>query len=159
MARIVHFHLDYQKLLAAALAAPQLTQESMELALLKSCRLVQSVARAKHRFKTKKGFLEKSVEYSVTPGKLEGIIQLNESVAPYAFWVHDGTKPHLIVPKAKQALRWVGGAGKFIFAKRVKHPGTKKDQFLYEAGTRSVPQIEAIFSSALDDLAAQIGRM
>lgn len=158
MARIVNFHLDYQRLLTLAATAPNLAQETMELALLKSCRLVQSVARAKHRFRTKKGCLEKSVEFTVIPGTLEGIIQLNESVAPYAAWVHDGTRPHLIVPKAKRALRWSGSAG-FIFAKRVHHPGTKKDQFLYEAGTRSVPQIEVIFSRALDDLAAQIGGM
>jgi hypothetical protein len=55
-------------------------------------------------------------------------------VAPYARFVHDGTKPHLI-PKqpmphpvtGKKALRWVGKAGLPAFARQVKHPGYKGD--------------------------------
>lgn len=60
-------------------------------------------------------------------------------VAPYAVFVHWGTRPHDIRPKHKKALRWPGG-GAFHFAKRVRHPGYKGDPWLTRAA-RQVPQI------------------
>lgn len=66
--------------------------------------------------------------------------------APYATAVHEGTKPHVIEPKTKKALRFEGGGGRvqrlsssprrqatFVFAKRVKHPGTKPNPWLIRA--------------------------
>lgn len=151
----VSFQLDYRRLLGAAERSPELAKEAMVLALNKSAREVQVIARAKHRFRSRTSQLEKSVEYEVDPSEMTATVQLNEALAPYAPFVHDGTRPHLILPRAKQALRWVKN-GKFVFARKVHHPGTKPDQFLYEAGTAAVPAINLIFARALNDLAAQI---
>ena len=152
----VTFQLDYRRLLGAAERSPELANEAMVLALYKSAREVQIIARAKHRFRSSlAAHLEKSVEYEVDPSEMIATVQLNENVAPYAPFVHDGTRPHLILPRAKQALRWVRN-GKFVFSKKVHHPGTKPDQFLYEAGTAAVPAINLIFARALDDLAVQL---
>lgn len=52
--------------------------------------------------------------------------------APHAVFVMFGTKPHLIKPKNKKALRWAGG-GAFHFAKVVHHPGNKPDDWLKRA--------------------------
>ena len=49
--------------------------------------------------------------------------------APYALFVHFGTKAHIIKPKDKTFLRWVKN-DKFIFAKKARHPGYKGDEFL-----------------------------
>lgn len=99
--------------------------------------------------------LEKSVDYEIDKTEMNATVFLDETVAPYAPFVHDGTKPHLILPRAKLALRWVKN-GKFIFAKKAWHPGTAKDQFLYEAGSAAISAINIIFARALDDLAARI---
>ena len=42
----------------------------------------------------------------------------------YADMVHNGTRPHTIRPRNKQALRFRIG-GRVVFAKVVHHPGTK----------------------------------
>lgn len=53
--------------------------------------------------------------------------------APHARFVHWGTKRHVILPKNKKALRFVGGGGLFVFAKKVNHPGNKPDKWLERA--------------------------
>ena len=59
--------------------------------------------------------------------------------APYATFVHWGTKPHLIKPNKKKALRWPSGGSGFVFAKFVKHPGHKGDPWFVDAH-RAAPQ-------------------
>lgn len=44
-------------------------------------------------------------------------------------YVEFGTPPHVITPKTKQVLRWVGEGGDEHFAKRVFHPGTDPNPF------------------------------
>lgn len=153
----VKFQLDYLKLLAAAERSPELANEAMVLALGKSAKEVQTIARAKHRFRSRTTMLEKSVDYEVNTTEMEATVSLDESVASYAPFVHDGTNPHRIIARAKKALRFVKG-GKFVFAKSVWHPGTKPDRFLYEAGEAALPKINLIFARAVDDLAVQLDR-
>lgn len=50
--------------------------------------------------------------------------------ARYAMAVHDGTPPHEIRPRRKQALWWEGAAHPVA---RVSHPGTQARPFLYRA--------------------------
>ena len=50
----------------------------------------------------------------------------------YAAMVNDGTRPHVIRPRAKQVLRFQVG-GRTVFAKVVNHPGTKPNPFLDRA--------------------------
>lgn len=52
----------------------------------------------------------------------------NTRIAPYAKFVHDGTKPHTIKPKKKKALKTPYG----LF-RNVKHPGTKANPYLVNA--------------------------
>lgn len=53
-----------------------------------------------------------------------------EADAPYARYVHDGTRPHVIVGNPLLVFQ-VGGAT--VFARRVNHPGTKANPFLLRA--------------------------
>lgn len=61
------------------------------------------------------------------------IVGIDTQKAPHAIFVHFKTKPHLIKPKKKKALRWTSG-GDFRFSKKgVHHPGYKGDPFFHDA--------------------------
>ena len=66
----------------------------------------------------------------------------------YAYFVHEGTRPHTITPKKKKALRWVGGGG-FIFSKKVEHPGYKGDPFLMDAAVKTFKNLDRIMNTEL----------
>lgn len=51
---------------------------------------------------------------------------------PYLGWHMDGTGPHIIRLRRRKALRFVSG-GQVVFAKKVRHPGTKATRFLVRA--------------------------
>jgi len=80
---------------------------------------------------TKTGRMERNLTKRVR-GNTGEIFFLNQGMIKggvnYALFVHYGTRPHSIYPKNKKALRWKSG-GKFVFAKRVNHPGYKGDPF------------------------------
>ena len=50
----------------------------------------------------------------------------------YAAFVNDGTRPHIIRPRTRQALKFRIG-GRVVFAKVVHHPGTRPRPFLDKA--------------------------
>lgn len=52
--------------------------------------------------------------------------------ADYAAAVHDGSGPYIIRPKHKKALRFVVN-GQVVFAKKVRHPGTRGRPWLARA--------------------------
>ena len=66
----------------------------------------------------------------------------------YAYFVHEGTRSHLIEPNKKKALRWESG-GKFVFAKKVQHPGYKGDPFLKNAAQKTFKRLNEIFTNEL----------
>lgn len=58
-----------------------------------------------------------------------GIIMVDH---PAATFVINGTKPHDIFPKNKKVLRFTVG-NTVIYSKKVSHPGTKPNNFLWKA--------------------------
>lgn len=50
----------------------------------------------------------------------------------YAQAVHDGTRPHVILPRRASVLRFPS-RGSIVFARRVNHPGTRAYPFLRDA--------------------------
>ena len=115
----------------------------LRLALKESASEVQEEARRTHNFKSDTSTLERSVKTKVS-AEYYADVYLNEHIAEYGPYVHQGTKPHRIMFKRKKALRFLKG-GRFIFAKSVHHPGTKADPFLYEALKNSRREINRIF--------------
>lgn len=79
--------------------------------------------------------------------KLSGII---EALAPYSFWVHEGTAPHIIRAKNKSVLANVR-TGQF-FGKVVHHPGTKPNPFFTRAIRNSGSKIEDFFTTAIKNV-------
>lgn len=97
----------------------------------------------------KTGYLKKSF------GKIGG--RLFAKIGPgvvypvnYAIFVHEGTKPHKILPKNKKALFWSGAAHPM---KSVNHPGTRPNQFMPRILEIAKPNIDKQFKKALDLIA------
>lgn len=70
----------------------------------------------------------------------------NLTRAPYAPFVHWGSKPHKIAPNKRKSLRWVSANG-FVFAKFVNHPGYKGDPYMVRAVKSAPGQFDAIVAS------------
>lgn len=137
---------DFQKLAGAFDKAAQETKEAVRLQVEMSTRDIRDYAAGHHRFITGSGNTEKSI-LSKTEGNL-GQVWLGSKVAVY---LHEGTKPHDIVPRMKKILRFPGKSG-LVFTRRVHHPGTSPDQFLYEAAEALTPDIQHRFVRVLDDI-------
>lgn len=90
----------------------------------------QVTNRAKILTPVNTGRLRASIHYTVShSGNPSAVVETNVNYAPY---VHDGTRPHIIRPRRRQALRFrVGGAT--VFATEVHHPGTSARPFLTAA--------------------------
>ncbi|MFD4314983.1 hypothetical protein [Streptomyces sp. NPDC058548] len=63
------------------------------------------------------------------PQGLQGVIVCDH---PATRFVLDGTRPHIIRPRRKKALRFEV-RGEVVFAKFVRHPGTRANNFLRDA--------------------------
>jgi len=141
--------------------APGILLKNMRLAMKISCRDVQKDARAKHRFRSRTGILEMAVETSITEDRTKGIegnVFIDDTKACYGKWVHDGTKSHWIYPRNKKWLRWPSNDGsRFIFAKKVHHPGTVKDQFVYQAAENNRQKINNNFNRYTDRAIREAG--
>jgi hypothetical protein len=68
--------------------------------------------------------------------------------APHAKFVIFGTRPHVIRPSKRKALRWVGPRG-FVFAKKVNHPGYRGDDYMTRARDSALDSFPMISAEAL----------
>lgn len=68
----------------------------------------------------------------------------HKSGEPVAAWVEFGTAPHIITPKTKKVLRWFDG-DTAIFAKKVRHPGTKPNPYFRRGITRAIARVREAF--------------
>lgn len=120
-------------------------QRRLRQAVKASTGIIQEEAQDSHVYKTQSSFLERSVTAGTKESGMVGRVFLDTNIAPYGPFVHEGTRPHMIFPKNRKALRWVSG-GRFIFARSVHHPGWQGDPFLYNALDKKEPDIEAVFN-------------
>jgi hypothetical protein len=78
--------------------------------------------------------LERHIDTDVRAGVLGPVATVGVRVEPgigYAYWHHEGTKPHLIAArKPGEHLRFRGRGGAQIFEMVVHHPGTKANRYL-----------------------------
>ncbi|MBP2629886.1 MAG: hypothetical protein H6Q70_514 [Firmicutes bacterium] len=160
--------------LKAADITPRTFEKNMRLGMKESTRSVKDLAVMRHKFISRTGALIRSITDETIfsdESKVEGRVYIDEKIAPYGKWVHEGTRPHDIVPTKKQCLRWawfVGTGGgevtpnmyrnlrttgftsnsaEFVFAKKVHHPGTKADMFIREAGMLKREYINEVFAN------------
>lgn len=113
-------------------------------------------AEAKERVPQKSRALFRSIAgtaLSTPGGTIRGVVKAGGEGVAYARFVEFGTKPHVILPRRKRALRWriPGGRG-FRFARRVQHPGTKPQPYMIPALDASRARIAKIFRKHADEL-------
>lgn len=147
---------NLDKLMDAFGRAPGEVKRQLRLALLVALRNVKEYAQRVHRFRTRSGSLERSIESEVTgdwppTGRvwLNPATTMTKSGKSYGAYVHEGTPPHDIRPVNRKALRWAAGNA-FVFSKKAKHPGTPKDQFVYQAAEAQRPNINSVFERYTD---------
>nr|DAQ59099.1 MAG TPA: Minor capsid protein [Caudoviricetes sp.] len=138
--------------------AREVFEKRLRQAIRASAREVQEEAQRTHRFTSRSGQLERAIDVRMI-GDKTAEVYIDNNLAPYGPFVHEGTRAHYIFPKEKKSLRWVpaGGNG-FVFAKRVFHRGTQPDQFLYEALDNSREAVRDIFSKAVNVSLNEIAR-
>jgi len=81
--------------------------------------------------RTSRGHLKESVVKRLYPNS-NGQVLLEVWVGsdhPNAVMVHEGTRPHIILPKNAKALAFVAD-GRLVFAMIVHHPGTSPNHYL-----------------------------
>ncbi len=80
----------------------------------------------KNPFDNKRGNQDLARDIQVFPTRRKGErVVGNSSIIKYAKFVYYGTKPHVILPKKKKALKTPYGT-----FKKVNHPGTKANPYL-----------------------------
>lgn len=122
--------------------AGKLLEQNVGMALRMSGAEAERAARATTRFRDRSGVLRNSIAFdgphgTLAGGDLHGVLSAG---APYASYIEKGTRPHLIKPTHRQALRWPVEGG-FLFAKVVRHPGTAPRPFLAEAVAATEPRL------------------
>lgn len=128
------------KILQAFKQAPQQASKGIQKAVEQTVLLVNKTAKRTAPSNTAE--LRKSIRSSVNG--MSGSVEVGIS---YAVAVHEGTRPHIIVPKNKKAL--ANKRTGQMFGKRVNHPGTKAQPFLREAVEMSEAQINNYFLDAI----------
>lgn len=85
----------------------------------------------------------------IDTGRLRNSIQIQEFTSShgsgvrigtnvvYALIIHNGSKPHVIVPRNASVLSWQGPTGR-VFAMRVNHPGFPANPFLVDGLARGM---------------------
>ena len=93
------------------------------------------------------GELRKSIHVSSVPG---GAMVGTNKV--YARAVHEGRQALIIRPRRRKALRWKGGDGNYLFAKKVFQPARKGRPFFRSAADLFEQNLDKeIAGIALDD--------
>lgn len=116
-----------------------------------SLRDVQERARREHRWISRTGQAEREIKTrsEMAGAEFSGAVY---TALPHGVFLHTGTKAHTIVPRKKQALRFVAN-GNFVFARRVRHPGIRADPYIYDAFDAETPAIISRFETLAARLA------
>lgn len=87
--------------------------------------------------------------------KKQGFVGPDLNTTPYAYFVHEGTKPHTIRPRKKNALYWPGAKHP---VKLVRHPGTNPNKFIERTHNIVKPHVEKIFSNAMNNITRNLAK-
>lgn len=90
---------------------------------------------ARFQVGTKTFDLYKSIGFDVKSGA-DGLVGTVTAADRKAIMHHNGTRAHLIYPNKAKTLRF-SSRGRIVYAKVVRHPGTKPNKFL----TDNLPKV------------------
>ena len=76
--------------------------------------------------------LYRSISSRVSAGSRGGVTGVVTANNKIALMHHNGTRPHIIMANKKSTLRFKS-RGKIVYAKVVRHPGTKPNRYLTDS--------------------------
>lgn len=153
MTMIASVTLNGEALVRQSMSARAQFDRLIRIALERTVELAVSYARLSTLYVSRSGTLRQSIHGLVSlgfggvAGTGGGPFGRVEATSPYASFVHNGTAPHLILPRRKTWLRFEAG-GAIRFSKGVFHPGTEPRPFLDEAAQRVSPTFERLVTEA-----------
>lgn len=124
--------------------APDKVGKELEKATKEAGKDILSIEKEEVPVKT--ATLKRSITLSYRP--------ISVSIYPtvkYALPVHEGSRPHVILPVRKQVLAFKKN-GKMVFARRVNHPGSKGNKFVERTVSRAQGGVSKLFERALDNI-------
>ena len=124
--------------------SPEITIRQTTIALKKSAFLLEAGSKKEAPVDT--GRLRSSIVTTLKP-----FVGTITPTVKYAEAVHEGTKPRVIVPTKRRALRFKKG-GRLIFTRKVNHPGTKKNPFMDRALRKGTAGVVKIFNRAIENI-------
>lgn len=133
---------DVSRLADALRASGQQADATTYRVLVESANFI--LIEMQHRVPIKTRRLYNSLEIRADGSRV--IIGPNLMIAPYAPYVDQGTKPHVITPKRPGGVLVFTENGQKIFARKVNHPGTKAQPFVlpsFEAWVDSLGSMAA----------------
>lgn len=84
--------IDVQRVLTAMLKAPEAFTKEVRVEMKREMTAIQEDARLHHRFTTRSGNLDRSVSTRVTRSGFSGKTFLNDRLAKYGKFIHNGTR-------------------------------------------------------------------
>lgn len=76
--------------------------------------------------------LYRSISYRVSVGSRGGVTGTVVADDPKALMHHEGTVPHIIAARKAKSLRFKS-RGRIVYAKVVRHPGTRPNRYLTDS--------------------------
>ncbi len=107
----------------------------------------------KHIVPKKTRNLARSIQSDVQG--LEATIGPDIRTAPYAIFVHEGTRAHIIRPNKKKALFWKGAKHP---VRMVRHPGTPANKFIDKTLKASQSKVHTVFKLTTAKLLRDIAK-
>lgn len=130
-------------------SSPQITAKAIDKAIKKS--IFTLLINAKKAAPRDQGFLRDNfvTEFSLLLGVLN-------NTAPYAVYVHEGTRPHW--PPMDAITPWANrhGIPPFLVARSIAKKGTKAQPFFQDSIEESQSDIDRFFREALDEIGNQL---
>jgi hypothetical protein len=131
--------------------SPKIVRDAIDPAIRKAILAIQ--ARAITKIPVDRGELRNAnVPVFST---LKGVL---ENRAPYAIFVHEGTRPHF--PPLHAIERWANrhGINPYLVARAISKKGTKGIPFYDDAVKDSNPLIDSIFGQALTNITIKLAK-
>lgn len=109
----------------------------------------KATALSTKKYQDRTGDLTKSIHGHITASGKTWATGVFEATSEHAVFVDEGTKPHVIRPKAGKYLAFPGKSGGTVFAREVNHPGTKPDGFFERGVDAAVKVLDAEVEAGL----------
>lgn len=138
------------ELVSAFAKAPDIAKDEINVAIKKT--ILSLLAAARTNTPVDRGFL-RGAGMQTTFENLKGVL---ENTAPYAIFVHEGTRPHF--PPIEAIEPWASrhGIPAFLVARSIARKGTQGVPFFQMAIEDTQGEIDAYFSLALSNITKKL---